>query len=232
MARATKRAVKKTSARSKPKAARTTSAKKVKRATTRRSSVSAAARKTATARTSSATSANKATANAANVMENAMSFGANSLRDMLSVNTDGQLQDNILSAGQKGVEQMAKSADAATRSLNSMMEISKENMEACVECSNIAATASKHMGAEWVNYANKSFSQNIELSKEFLSCRTLNDMFDLQSKFMKANLDNFFSESVKMSEMAFEAATTASEPLNETLSQTTDKWTKTLSEAA
>lgn len=132
----------------------------------------------------------------------------------------------------QGAEQLAKASSAASKSMNDAIELSKENAEAVIESSNIAAGASKTVGAELFNYANKAFSQNVEISKELFACRTLNDMFDLQSRVMKNNLDGFFSESVKLSELMFEAANNAAEPIQERIQDAAERVNKTLNEAA
>lgn len=130
-------------------------------------------------------------------------------------------------AAREGAAKLSKGADSAQRSLNDVVEIGRENAEAIVEAGNIAVGASKQVSAEVVNYVNKAFNNNVELSKQVFTCRTLNDMFDLNNKFVKSNLDAFFNESVKVSEILFQCATDISEPLNERLSETTHRLTKT-----
>lgn len=139
---------------------------------------------------------------------------------------NGSFQSSATKTNRDAADQLSKTAANATKSVNDAMELSRENTEALVECGNIAASVSKQMGAEITNYINKTFTQNSELSKQLLACRTLNDMFDLQNKFIKANLDAFFTESVKLSEMAFQCMSDVSEPLNERVSETTERLSK------
>lgn len=173
--------------------------------------------------------AEEASAAAAKQMQSAaeqmMKYSSDIMQQMFSAaNTAGA------SASQaKGADQFARSATAATKSMNDVVELGRENAEAWVECGNIAASVTKQMSAELANYINKAFAQNAELSKMALSCRTLNDMFDLQNRFVKSNLDAFFNESVKLSEMAFQCATDVSEPLNERVSATTERLSKAFS---
>ena len=128
----------------------------------------------------------------------------------------------------ESAEQMSKSSTNATRTMNEAMSVTRENLQVMMDVSNISVSVAKQLGAEWVSYMNKTFAQNTELSKQMLSCRTLNDLFDLGSRTMKTNLDSFFSESVKMSEMLFQCATDVSEPLNERMSETTERMTKAM----
>lgn len=126
----------------------------------------------------------------------------------------------------EGADQVSRSANKATKSIGDVAELGRETSETIVECGNIAIAASKQLGAEVTGYINRTFANNVELSKEVLTCRTLNDMFDLNNKFVKSNLDAFFTESVKLSELMFQAASDVTEPLNERISETTDRLSK------
>lgn len=167
--------------------------------------------------------------------EQAFAFGNDMMKQFFdSANTPAMADPSVFGKqfSEQGAEQLAKASSVASQSFNDAIEMGKENAEAMVESSNIAAGASKTVGAELFNYANKAFSQNVEISKELFACRTLNDMFDLQSRIVKNNIDGFFSESVKISELVFEAANNAAEPLQERMQETADRVNKTLSDAA
>lgn len=125
-------------------------------------------------------------------------------------------------------EQFSKASQGATRAAAEAVEVTRENIEAATEVCNVAVNVSKELMAEMISYCNKQFAQNVELSKQVLTCRTLNDMFDLATRITKANLDAFFSESVKISEMVFQCGTDISEPLNERMSETTERMTKAM----
>jgi len=99
-------------------------------------------------------------------------------------------------------------------------------MKAAMDSGNITAEIAKSFTDEMVKFANKNFSENVELSKEFFSCRTMSDMFEIQNKIMKQNLDSFFKQSSKMSEMMFKAASKTGAPINGSLTQAVDEWKK------
>lgn len=217
-------ATRKTTTRNKPKSEKNASAKRVRRTTRAKTAAKTEVRMAPKTTSFGAASMGKYD----NVADDMMKMSTDAIQKMFK-GTGGDMQTKMMAMVNPD---LAKSADAASRSMNELMSISKDGVDACVASGNVAVSASKHMGAELFNYANRSFSQNVELSKELLGCRTLNDMFDLQSKMMKANLDGFFSESVKMSELMFECATRASEPLNKTVAKTTKQLSKVLSDAA
>lgn len=141
----------------------------------------------------------------------------------------GASQEKLSSFARESSEQMAKATHGANRTAAEAMEASRESIATATEVCNVAASVSKELAAELVSYLNKQFGQNVELSKQVLTCRTLNDMFDLSTRILKMNLDAFFSESVKMSEMLFQCATDVSEPLNECVSQTSGRMAKAMS---
>lgn len=130
-------------------------------------------------------------------------------------------QDRIMSFGKSG-------AQSATRSLNEAMQIGQESIEVYVECGSIAADMSRTISDEVVSYANNLMAQNAELSRDAMSCRTINDVFDLQSKALRSNLDEFFHESARLSELMFEMASRLSEPLSEHVAGATERLSKTV----
>ena len=138
------------------------------------------------------------------------------------------VQDKLSSFGRDSAEQAQKAAQSAQRTAEEAMASSRESIEVLTEVANVATTMSKELAAETISYLNKQFAQNVELSKQVMSCRTLNDMFDLSNRINKTNVDAFFSQSVKLSEMIFQCATDISEPLNESVSNTTERMTKAM----
>ncbi len=230
MAATTKKtATKKPSATRKPKTAKNATAKKVSRARTTAKRATNTATASAKKTTQQATTQAKQNTNMfADQSEAMLKMGADAVRNMMS----GAPDASQFFKGMPGNDQFGQSAQAASSSMNDMMNMGKDHIDTAVTCSSIAVNAGKNIGAELFNYANKSFSQNVEMSKEVFGCRTLNDMFDLQSKVMKTNMEHFINESVKMSEMMFKAASQVSEPLNERISESTKRMSKNMSNAA
>jgi hypothetical protein len=140
----------------------------------------------------------------------------------------GAAGEKFTKFAQDSSEQLSKASQSASRASAEAMEISRENLEALVEVLNLATSVSKELAADTINYLNKQFGQNVELSKQALTCRTLNDMFDLATRITKANLDGFFSQSVKISEMVFQCATDVSEPINDRISESASRLSKVM----
>lgn len=157
-------------------------------------------------------------------------MGNDMMRNMFASGTgDAQkAQEKIFSFSRDTADNFARSTEAATRSVSDAVAMTRENIEACIECSNVAADMSKSLSAEVFNYANEMFSDNVEMSKEFFRCRTINDMFELQSRLARSNMDKLFSESTRFSEMLFRYASEAVEPINERVAEATERFSKTI----
>ncbi len=162
--------------------------------------------------------------------EKVVKLGNNVVKDFLATSADEahKTQEKLFSISREGAESMAKSADTVSKALYDTVGISRDNMEACLECGNLTAALTKDLSSELFENANRAFSETAEMSKEFLACRTLNDMVELNNKLLRHTVDNFFSQSAKMSSMMFEYASEAMEPINERATQTVQKLSKTL----
>ncbi len=185
--------------------------------------------------------ANKAAKNTISAVESTRSsaesvvkIGSNAVKDLLANSTSEaqKVQEKAFEMGREGAEQISKSADAMTKSLYEAISISRDNVETLVECGNLTASLAKDVSSEMIEYANKAFSDNVEISKSIFACRTINDMVDLQNKIVKSSLDSFFNQSSKLTGMLFEYSTEALEPINERVSQATEQLSKTLSKVA
>ena len=165
-----------------------------------------------------------------NSAENVVKIGGKAVKDFMSTSAGEaqKAQEKVFAIGREGAEHLSKSADAVTKALYEAVAMSRDGVETCVECSNIAASLAKDVSTELFESTNQAFSDNIELSKEALNCRTFNDVFELQNRLVRSTIDNFFNQSVKLSGMVFEYTTEALEPINERVAEATDKLSRVL----
>lgn len=184
------------------------------------------------------TVANKATKNTftavettRNSAENVVKIGGKAVKDFMASSADEaqKAQEKVFAMSREGAEQLAKGADVVTKALYETISMSRDNIETAIECSNMTASLAKDMSGEIFEATNKAFSDNVELSKEFFTCRTVNDFFDLQNRLVRSSIDNYFNETVKLSGMMFEYTQEALEPINERVAQVSDQFNKILS---
>jgi hypothetical protein len=118
----------------------------------------------------------------------------------------------VSTIGQENTEQFAESADMVSNMLNDTIEMSRATLETCMECGNRTAALVQDVKSEVSDYANKTFSDAMATSKDFLACRTLNDMFELQGRIITYAVDSCFNQSSKLSGMMFEYASEILKP--------------------
>lgn len=167
-------------------------------------------------------------------VENVVKIGSSAMKDLLSngASEAQKVQEKAFEIGRESAQKISKSADAVSKSLYDVVAISRDNVEAAVECGNLTASLAKDVGSEMAEFANKTFSDNVEISKSVFACRTINDMVDLQTQIVQNSFDSFFNQSSKLTNMFFEYGTEALEPINERISQTTEQVSKAIAEAS
>ena len=163
-----------------------------------------------------------------NSAENVVRLGSSAVREFLSTSADEaqKAQEKMFSFGREGAENLTKSADAISKMMYEAVAMSRENVETCIECGNMAASLAQDVSAELFESANKAFSDNVDLSKELFACRTVNDMVDLQNRAIRQSIDGFFNQSMKFSGLLFEYSSEALEPLGERVVQITEHLNK------
>jgi hypothetical protein len=157
-----------------------------------------------------------------------VNIGSTAARDMLSSGA-GEIQkaqEKMHEIGRESAQNFARSADMATKALVECIGISRDNIDAAMECGNITAEMAKTVSQEAYEYCNRAFSDCVELSKEAFTCRTINDMVELQNRAFRQWMDSCFGECAKMSNLMFEYASDAIEPINERVADSTEQMSK------
>ncbi len=182
---------------------------------------------TASKATAAALSAVESTRSSA---ESMMKLSTDTLKDFFANTTEEtqKAQEKVFAIGRESAENITRAVDAFARTVNDLVSLSRENADAAVEVNHIAADIAKSINTELASAANSNFSDNVELCKEAFGCRNINDAFDLHSKWLSTNVDNFFTQSTRLAEMVFQLATEAAEPINERVAEATERFSKSL----
>ncbi len=130
-----------------------------------------------------------------------------------------------------------KTAPTATNNINKVKtetvkretENNKSETQNTEKTTHQTAEAVKDFSQEITAYLNKVSSDNMAFSRELFSCRTMTDLFEIQNKMLKQNIDNFFQQSAKMTELFSKASSETTAPLNSTLTSYADEWKKKFS---
>lgn len=162
--------------------------------------------------------------------QNVVNISTTAVREMLASGTGEaqKAQEKVWEIGREGMENFARASDAFTRLSSEMLGICRDNVEALIECCNLSVNAAREMSTEITSVCNRSFSDSVELSKDLFSCRTINDVVELQNRTVKQAVDTYFSETNKLCNLAFEHCTEALEPLNDRVAEASEQFCKAI----
>lgn len=165
-----------------------------------------------------------------NSAESLLKMGTDTAKEFLASSSEEaqKAHEKLYAISRESTQHVSRAVDAFTRTVNDCVGLARENTDAVVEVNHIAADIAKSINAELMSFTNTNFADNVELAKEAFGCRNINDAFELQSKWMSTNLDNFFSQTTRLAEMLFQFASEAAEPINERVAEATERLSKTL----
>jgi hypothetical protein len=146
----------------------------------------------------------------------AMEAGVDKMKKVFdeSARETQKVQDQFMQFSRETADQIAQVTDTATRSINEIAEQSRSSMEALLQSGTVTSDMTRSFTNEMFRFANESFSDNIEISKEIFGCKTINDVYDMQNKMIRNNLDHFFNQTNRVSDMMFQFMSDAAEPFN------------------
>lgn len=79
--------------------------------------------------------------------------------------------------------------------------------EAAMRTGNLLAEGVQDITTAWAHYAEEVMRQTTEASRALIGCRSLTDMFEIQSRLLRGNLQAFLDQSSKIAEIAGRIAT-------------------------
>lgn len=132
-------------------------------------------------------------------------------------------QQQFSKANNEGLQQFSKAAGSLGKDVEGFMALGKGSMEALNKCSQLASEMLREMNGQVVNSSNKSAAENAEVMRRFFSCRTVNDMFDLNNALFKANVNQALANTAKLADIFFDYAKESSKPINDQITVATKK---------
>jgi phasin family protein len=126
-------------------------------------------------------------------------------------------------------EQVNKASENFFRGYDDMATFGKDTVEAMFASSTLFAKGFEAMGREWMGYCQTSLDSNVDIAKQALACKTLQDVVDLQSGYAKTSFDKLMTEGTKLSEMGMKVASEATQPLQARVNRAAELFMKPLS---
>jgi hypothetical protein len=104
---------------------------------------------------------------------------------------------------------------SAREGLRQASAASSAGAEAAIRTGSSFAEGMQEITSAWAHYAEEVMRQTSEASRALIGCRSLTDMFEIQSKLLSGNLQAFLDQSSKIAEIAGQMATRPFEALKQ-----------------
>ncbi len=123
-------------------------------------------------------------------------------------------------------ESTAKQVEAGMKNATAQFEkaaaMGKDNIEAVVQSSTIVAKGCEEISKNLWGWMQNSVEQGIATSKQALAVKTLRELVDLQTEYMRNFVDQSLSETTKITEISTRVAGQAIEPINQRVNEWVD----------
>lgn len=159
-----------------------------------------------------------------------VNIGADTMKQLFSNSTEEARKTHakVFAISREGSETVSRTLDALTRTMNDFISLGRENIDVAVEVNNLVTDIARTANAEFVKYANNNFADNLDLCNEAFNCRNINDTLEINNKWISNNINNFFAQSSRFADMMFQFANEASEPVNEHILESAERFGKSL----
>jgi len=130
--------------------------------------------------------------------------------------------DPIESALENGSEAVRDGLEKAAQAYEQAFAFSKENAEAVLKSANLAGKGIEAINSEAFAYSRQSVQESVAATKAMLGSKSVQELFELQSDYVKSAFQAYLGEMNKVRELALTTAKDAAEPLQARFTAFTD----------
>lgn len=110
--------------------------------------------------------------------------------------------------------------------VDEITKLVQENTDAYLKFVSKYAKGLEEVRQSYFDYSRAAFEKSAEASKELLSAKTVGEFTEKQSKFAQNALNDFVTETTKLSEKTIKVTTEAAEPLKSHIEHTVENLSK------
>ncbi|MFK7839854.1 MAG: phasin family protein [Bdellovibrionales bacterium] len=123
---------------------------------------------------------------------------------------------------QPNFEQAQKQFDQFTKDA---ANLNREGIDAFVKSGTIFTQGLESIIKEAMSFAQSSAEKQVQLAKQAMTCKTINEFSDAQNKLAQTSFDDFMSGTTKITELGVKVLSEAIEPINEQVQKSVQKAT-------
>lgn len=129
-----------------------------------------------------------------------------------------RMKQNVANQMENTMQNASEQIEKVNREFISKFEevaaFNRNNFEACNQAANILAAGLKDLSQAVFTTMQSNLENTVSTSKAMMGVKTMRDLFELQSQYVKSCFDSAMSESTKLSEIAVRCTSEAVEPIN------------------
>jgi len=129
-------------------------------------------------------------------------------------------------------DQVEKMTQTATQQAEEFANYSKSGFDAWMKTTNILMDGAQNLMKSCTDMANQAREQQAAATKQFMSCKTLNDMTETSTKVAQELTEQTMSNATTLSEQTIKVCMETAEPLSDTMSNGFKATKKAASKAA
>jgi phasin family protein len=133
----------------------------------------------------------------------------NGLAGFNAMPATGSFHTLFAHAGERG-QNVAKRSQ---KTIEELTEVSRANIEALVEATNIAVEGARSLGQDAVKRSRERMEQAANTVRALAQAKTPTEFMELQSEFARAQFDRFVAESSRLTETFVKLAGEAIKPI-------------------
>lgn len=129
--------------------------------------------------------------------------------------TPGNDMELMMKAGQEAVvSQFETTMKSAADQIEKCTCFGKGNVEAITQCSTIVAKGFEEVAKNMAEWMHNVMEQNVATGRQMLAVKTLRELVDLQTGYMRSWMDNSMAETTKLSEISARVTNQAIAPIS------------------
>ena len=117
--------------------------------------------------------------------------------------------------GRRGGEQMRSLVSASARAYRDFSTFSRGDVDVLMQSGARLARGMQEVGWEMMQYTQNSLRLGLQAANEMMTCRSVEDIVQVQRSFLKDSMDTFLQEGTRLLELSSHVATDAINPLAE-----------------
>ena len=123
-------------------------------------------------------------------------------------------------------ESVAQAQNAALKSYEEIVGIGKDAVEAWVEAGTIFSRGVQDLSTKVMGLAQTAVEQNVSVSKQILTAKTIRDVVDLHTNFSRDQFDRMVTEGSHLSDLSIKLVEESLAPLGQKVNAVIDRLVK------